>query len=390
MTVATTQEKPLVETVVSDHRSQWRKLPRRISVRALMILVLLLGGLLGWVVHLAHVQRDAIAAIRSGGGQVQYNWQLKTLPNGRVQFDPKGRPKAPTWLLDYLGHDYFGHVEHVELGPRNTDAVLKQVGQLNKLRQLRFFRGIDLTPLASAAIESLPNNGIARFQGLLGLFTTDLSPPPFNGASLQYLKNMTLLESLNLPDDSSVTDADLTYLSRLTALSMLQLHDPRITDAGLVSLTDMTRLKILMLSGTQVSGAGLRSLAAMTELKHLDLCRTSVDDLAPIGQLTLLSNLNLSQTPIDDKGLAPIVGLTELKDLGLNGTRITDAALARLTALPKLQTLSLDQTGVTDRGLATLIECKALRKLHVRGTKVSGDGLRAFQKARPGVGVMSD
>jgi hypothetical protein len=400
-----------------------------------MMLVLVLGGMLGWVVHLAHVQRDAVAAIRSGGGQVTYNWQLKTLPSGIVQFDIKGRPKAPSWLLDYLGDDYFGHVEQVELGPRNTDAVIKQVGQLDQLRQLRFFTGIDLTPIASAAIESLPNNGLARFQGLLGLFTTDLSPPLFDGANFKYLKNLTRLEHLNLPDIISVTDADLAYLSRLTALSSLKLRDPRITDAGLASLKDMTRLNRLGLFGTQVSAAGLRSLRAMTELKILDLGGTRVDDISPIGHLTLLRNLHLSRTPIDDKGLAPIVGLVGLDELKLDGTKITSAsysylkhlsklvglsldntqvgddgsaALAELTALirvgldetqitditvarlagmPKLQSLSLSGTNVTDHGLATLTECQALRRLNIRGTKISRDGLRAFQTVRPEVRV---
>ena len=52
---------------------------------------------------------------------------------------PRAGPRHRQWLLDYLGHDYFGHVEQVELGPRNIDAVMKQVGQLDKLRRLSFF-----------------------------------------------------------------------------------------------------------------------------------------------------------------------------------------------------------------------------------------------------------
>ena len=91
------------------------------------------------------------------------------------------------------------------------------------------------------------------------MITTDLKQQ-FSGANFKYLKNMTHLEYLNVPVDASVTDADLTYLSRLTALVQLDLHDPRLTDAGLASLKDMTRLKHLRLAGTQITGAGLRSL----------------------------------------------------------------------------------------------------------------------------------
>ena len=42
----------------------WRR-RLRISVRGLMALVLIVGGGLGWVIHRAHVQRDAVAAIQS-------------------------------------------------------------------------------------------------------------------------------------------------------------------------------------------------------------------------------------------------------------------------------------------------------------------------------------
>jgi hypothetical protein len=400
-----------------------------------MIIVLLLGGMLGWVVHLAHVQRDAVAAIRAGGGDVTYDWQLKRLPNGNARFDPKGRPRAPKWLLDHLGPDYFGHVEFISVGRRNSDAVLKRVGQLDKLRRIRFYAGIDLTPVLSAGLQSLPNVGPSRFQGLVKLFDSDLTPQ-FDGANFKYLRNLTHLESFNVPADSSITDADLRYLSKLTALSQLQLHDRRITDVGLVSLKDMTGMKQLRLAGTQVTGAGLKSLGAMTGLKFLDLARTRVDDLSPIGHLTLLTDLHLSRTPIDDKGLAPITGLVGLDELKLDRTRvtsasyavlkpfsnlnglslsntkvddngsaalaelkalsrldldetqITDVTLAHLAGLPKLNALSLARTQITDRGLAMLPECKALRRLNVRGTKISRDALRAFQKARPYVVVV--
>jgi Leucine Rich Repeat (LRR) protein len=432
---ASTHDEPQSQTVISDQSSWRRKVPLRVSVRSLMIFVLMLGGVLGWVVHLAHVQRDAVAAIRSGGGNVTYDWQLKRLPNGNARFDPKGRPKAPKWLLEYLGPDYFGHVEEIALGPRNTDVVMKQIGQLDKLRRIRFFTGIDLAPVASAGLQSLPNVGLSRFEGLFRLMTTDLSPQ-FNGANFKYLKNMTRLEYFNVPVDSAVTDADLPYLSKLTALSQLELHDSRITDVGLVSLKDMTRLKHLRLAGTQVTGAGLRSLRAMPGLKFLDLGRTRVDDLSPIGHLTLLTDLHLSQTPIDDNGLAPIAGLigldelrldstnvtsvsygylkhlsklkglslhntqvgdegsaaladlTALSRLQLDDTRITDVTLAHLAGMSKLKALSLARTQITDRGLATLTECKALRRLNVRGTRISRDGVRAFQMARPYVVVV--
>ena len=119
-------------------------------------------------------------AIQSGGGDVMYDWQLARLPNGNVRFDRKGRSKAPKWLFDALGPEYFGHVESVILG-QNTGAVIEQVGKLDKLQRVSFRRGIDLTPLAKAGLESLPNAGLSRFRGLAGLMTAESFPTADSG-----------------------------------------------------------------------------------------------------------------------------------------------------------------------------------------------------------------
>ena len=436
MPLAPVQEKPPIQSDGSAQRTWRPRLPPRLSVRGLMVVVLLLSGALGWVVNLAHVQRDAVAAIRADGGQVRYDWELMRLPNGKIQRNPTGRPRGPKWLVDYLGFDYVSHVEQVDLGPRNRDEVIKHVRQLNRLRQLRFsMQTIGFDQIARAGMESLPNNGVSVLKGFMGLLTVDLVCPEFKGANFKYLKDMTRLEILNLPSNTSATNSDLTYLRRLTALSELDLGDPRITDDGLVSLEGMTRMTRLNLAGTQVTGAGLRSLRGMPGLKILNVTGTRVHDLSSIGHLTLVTRLDLWHTPIDDKGLAPIVGMSGLNNVDLTGTQITSdsyaylkrlrkldnlslantrvgdegsAALGELTALtrlnlddtqitditvaslsklPKLKSLSLAGSGLTDRGLATLIECKTLRQLNVRRTKIGRDGYSAFRKARPRLSV---
>jgi hypothetical protein len=56
------------------------RLPFRlsISVRAMMVLVLLIGGGLGWIVQRARVQREAAAAIVRGGGRVYYDSEVRS------------------------------------------------------------------------------------------------------------------------------------------------------------------------------------------------------------------------------------------------------------------------------------------------------------------------
>jgi hypothetical protein len=67
-----------------NSRRQWL----RLSVRGLIVLVLIVGGGLGWIAHLvrsAQGQRDAVAAVRKVGGFVLYDWQYE---GGKVRVKP--------------------------------------------------------------------------------------------------------------------------------------------------------------------------------------------------------------------------------------------------------------------------------------------------------------
>jgi hypothetical protein len=64
----------------------WRRF-LRFSVRGLMVFLMVVGVGLGWIVHQAHVQRDAVAAIKETRGAVRYDWEFrncKALPGLRI------------------------------------------------------------------------------------------------------------------------------------------------------------------------------------------------------------------------------------------------------------------------------------------------------------------
>ena len=61
----------------------WRRF-LRFSVRGLIVFLIVVGAGLGWIVRQAHVQGDAVAAIRATGGAVRYDWEFRNL-------------KAPEW-----------------------------------------------------------------------------------------------------------------------------------------------------------------------------------------------------------------------------------------------------------------------------------------------------
>jgi internalin A len=183
--------------VCEPNRSQrsWRRV-LRFSVRVLVVFVIVVGAGLGWIVRQAHIQRDAVAAIRKAGGYVSYSWASD---HGKAI--PERRPWAPTWLVESIGIDFFGHVTAVELEGSSVPAytVLTQVGRLNRLQKL----------------------------WLIGNFVTD--------AGLVHLKRLTKLDWLDL-GGTGVNDVGLEHLKGLTNLKSLSLRDTRVTDAGMDEL----------------------------------------------------------------------------------------------------------------------------------------------------------
>jgi hypothetical protein len=282
------------------------RLPRvRFSVRFLMVLVLILGAGFGWVVYRAHLQRDAVAAIRRSGGHVDYFWDEieRSRPKGRMGIiPPPPTPKpVPGWqerLAAYIGPDSVSHVYNVYLvgeGGRDPDEVMTDVGRLDQLHWL-YIRDRPVTDSGLAAVVNL--RGL-HFLNLVG---------------------------------TRLTNTGLRYVSYHGELRKLDLSYTRITDAGLADISRLTRLQTLRLAGTDITGTGLAYLNKLTALTELDLANTAVDDTnLHLNELSCLEELDLSGTRITDRALPLLMGLKNLKHLAVFGTKVTDAAAAELT-----------------------------------------------------------
>ena len=176
----------------------------RLSVRALMVVVLVLAVVLGWYVRRVHIQQDAVAAIWRAGGHVGYDQRWG---NARPNIVPdEGNWPAPQWLADLVPVDYVANVVYVDLSPmgRNRpssadDGTLAQVGRLGRV-----------------------NN-------------------------------------LNL-DGTAITDAGLGHLKGLASLRSLRIVETRVTDAGLAHLKGMTGLIGLFIAHTQTTDDGVLEL----------------------------------------------------------------------------------------------------------------------------------
>jgi hypothetical protein len=219
----------------------WRRF-LRFSVRGLVVLVIVVGSGMGWIVHQAHIQRDAVAAITRADCLVMYNWEWS---DGKSISG--GKPRAPRWFLKLVGVDYFGHVTVVGCGPSAGDVTLADIGRLTRLE------------LLYANSPSLGDAGLAYLKGLTELTRLDLFGTRVTDAGLPYLTGLRKLSILGL-GGTQVSDAGLARLKGLNNLTSLALSNTQVTDVGLVHLTGLTKLKQLNLAGTLVTDAGVNEL----------------------------------------------------------------------------------------------------------------------------------
>jgi Leucine-rich repeat (LRR) protein len=278
----------------------------------LLGLMTALSVALGIWVQRAERQRRAVAAIEALGGAVIY------------KDDAENLIRAPAWLENLLGEDYFRPVV-----------------------QVHFYKGQDTA------------------QGLV------------------HVGRLTGLRMLHL-DSTLVKDGELLLLQGMTDLQELRLNYTGISDAGLAHLKGLTRLQCLSLFGCKVTDEGLRHLAGMRELCSLNLNWTKVTGTGLIHlNRSSLERLYLYRTPLTDESFDAVRGLTGLQELNLAVTRIGDAGLAKLRGLTRLQELNVSCTNVTDSGLAHLEGMTTLQTLDVSLTFVTDDGVADFRAALP-------
>jgi Leucine-rich repeat (LRR) protein len=354
-------------------------LPRlQLSVRALMALVLALGGSLGWVIHRAHVQRDAIMTIERAGGSVGYGNPTPGTPGGVTS----ARPDTPmtAWVRRHLGRDFTDTATYVYLsGKQFDDEALRAACRLLWLEEL----WVENTCATDLAAEDLRH--------LKRLRVLNLKLNRITGRPLRHIGEMSELRELRLAMRLSpvpLRDEDMAFLKRLTKLERLQLPSDELTDAWLIYIEDLKGLTILEVYGMAVTSEGLRHLSSLSNLTVLNLHGTRVTDLSALRPLSKIAVLGLAYTAVGDSDLASLRGWPKLYNLDLRKTNVTDAGLVALSEVPALRAVDLSETKVTDVGLSHLVELKGLRSVRLNGTAVTDIGVAEFSKANPLVTVI--
>jgi len=276
-----------------------RRFRVRISVRALMALVMVIGAGLGWYIHQIREQRLAVQAIRARGGIIEYDYQYDAVRDRRL---PNGKSWCPVWLQHVVGDDdFFHHVAVVGLDfdqsgqrARPTDADLVHLEGLHHVKILYLGGG------------RITDAGLKHLKNLTDLRMLILWGNPISGAGLRHLRGLKRLRHLDL-SQTAVTDDQLTYLKDLTGLERIDLpNNPQLTGSFLEHVADLPKLKSLVLRGSGITDSALVHLKRAKNVQSLMLDRTKVTDvgLPYLRGLTSLRSLDLSQTAVTDVGIA--------------------------------------------------------------------------------------
>src|SRR5262249_35356825 len=110
-----------------------RKRPRLVlSVRALMILVLIVGGGAGWYLNNVRTQQEAVDAIRKAGGDVVYDTEYVGPGSPAPQI-----PAWRSWIDERIGPDWLGRVVEVRATLNDSSAALTScIGRLRDVRNV--------------------------------------------------------------------------------------------------------------------------------------------------------------------------------------------------------------------------------------------------------------
>jgi Leucine-rich repeat (LRR) protein len=345
------------------------------------MIILAIAVWLGWRVDKAHRQSRAIAQVEKYNGYVRFDYEYV---NGKEI--PNSGPKAPKWLRQHLGEDYFREVSRViYVDQPLSDATLAPLTELSAIEELCF-----LTRLAHGkapvdpppGLERLTESGLARLEGLTQLRRVDFDDMELTGSMLRHLNHSTQLEALKVFEDrvkGGITDEGLPPFGAMTRLRVLSLWCHRITGSCLEPLRGSRSLEELEFSGSPLSTAGFENIGAITNLKSLYFNQVDVSDrnLSDLRHLTGLTSLTLrnNRSGITDAELIHLSGMTRLEWLDLAGCKITGRGLASLKNMTQLKRLCLGWTQVDDSGLEVIAGFPELRELELHQTKITDLGL---------------
>ncbi len=399
-----------------------------------MVLVVLIGGVAGWMANKIRTQRRAIAAVQAAGGRIRFDFQGEKVGMSGNRTLYRTEPTAPKWVRRWLGDELFQSVKRVySLKPTSpdqladvarfdgleylslsdatkigdglrhlrglsqlhrlwitpsgvTDVVLTEVAQIPSIRELILKKELLSAPTVNAPAT---DQGFIRLANLMNVETLEIKDCPNltdSGAS-RMVEGMPRLRSLFLEGGPVSTTATLPTLARAHPdLQSLGLDRSGVTDDDLKALEGMARLQHLQFQRTSIGDAGMVHLQPLKDLVSLLINSTNVTDqgMKSLGQLTSLKLLLVNNARVTDAGLANLEQMANLKHLAVGYSTITDSGMSSIARIVSLERLELNQVPLlTDAGLIPLEKLKNLKDLSITETKATPEGIATLRKAIP-------
>lgn len=282
----------------------------RFKLKTLIVIVSCLSVWLALQTESARRQRNAVQAVEDYGGWVRYDYQY---PSGNYSsdngFDANAVSGIPSWLIEFLGVDFFHRVVSANLCYTDDDGprLENENRNANALRTLRPLRHLRVLMVAGTQVTDETMGELVKFPRL---------------------------ECLVVWDASHLTDEGVSALARMTSLKRLQFDETHyLTDSSLEILGRLHRLEKLVVVGGQFTDRGLEQVAQLSELRELSLA--------------------FGSTPFTDEGLTKLNKLRQLEVLQIQGN-ITDAGLKNFESISSLKTLMLHSNQASSEGFTAL------------------------------------
>lgn len=177
---------------------------------------------------------------------------------------------------------------------------------------------------------------------------SDIAVKALTTLKLRYLDISVLATDVGIlssESHSTITDASIEALSRMTHLETLQMEGTSITDDGFIRLVTLRNLTSLNIAATHVTENGLRILKHFPKLQTLNIAACTFSDVhcaQKITSLTKLTSLNVSKAPgVTNAFLQCLSNLSNLEHLILSGChQLTTQSLDSVNTLTQLTTLN--------------------------------------------------
>ncbi|CAN5484194.1 hypothetical protein BH10CYA1_BH10CYA1_23470 [soil metagenome] len=232
--------------------------------------------------------------------------------------------------------------EAIETFLKKRDAVL-QLGNL-EIHDADLSVLSDYTLCRSLELQNnqLNGTGLGYLSKLKNIGSIRLDGNKISDASLKPLGDLPKLKILNFSSNNKFTGEGFADIETKPEINGLSLKFTAMSDKGFEALKKFASIEGLELAHTPVSKNAAMSLAKLQNMLAIDLSDTDLknDALTEFCKTkTPLAKLFLNDNRIDNNSVKEIVKLRCLTDLDVSGTDINAKGIVQLANLPNLQHL---------------------------------------------------